>query len=561
MSRILLVEPNYKNKYPPIGLMKIATYHRNRGDIVEFYKGEAPYTQIVKSDRVYITSMFTFQFDITVKTIQHYMKYKHLNSVYIGGIAVTLLTEKFIAQTGATKVLTGLLTDSSVLGYGDSVNIDELPLDYDILDDVSYVYPAGDNYFIHTTRGCPRGCEFCAVRILEPNFKTTNHILNQVRQIDEKYWPKRNLLIMDNNILCSPKLAEIVDDIVALGFDKTPNYSRPNQFKLLMDKIERRIVYQVDYYMLITKTIDLLHEFSKRISRYENVAKQYSDVYRQIVEATDKLSLLREYREYLTDIFDKYSSKTKMTRYVDFNQGIDARLINPTTIAQLSKLPIRPFRLAFDSIDDADIFKNATQLAIDSGLNHFSNYMLYNWTDEPKDLWKRINIAISLYNQAEGLDGFSFPMKFAPIDETNRCFVGKHWNKKYLRAVNVIINVTKGVVAKERDFFEEAFGKNENEFLEILAMPDEFIRFRHFFRDNGLLSMWQEAYRKLTKSEKDELLHILSDMIDNPSILKQVHSTNVKRILDYYFIHKSQIDKEPDSITKIFEMLSKTSLE
>src|SRR5580704_16502036 len=37
---ILLLEPNYKNKYPPIGLMKIATYHRTLGDTVRFFKGD-----------------------------------------------------------------------------------------------------------------------------------------------------------------------------------------------------------------------------------------------------------------------------------------------------------------------------------------------------------------------------------------------------------------------------------------------------------------------------------------------------------------------------------------
>ena len=38
--RVLLLEPNYKNKFPPIALMKLATYFRMRGDDVVFYKGD-----------------------------------------------------------------------------------------------------------------------------------------------------------------------------------------------------------------------------------------------------------------------------------------------------------------------------------------------------------------------------------------------------------------------------------------------------------------------------------------------------------------------------------------
>jgi len=40
-KKVLLIEPNYCNKFPPVGLMKLATYYRNLGnwDVV-FYKGD-----------------------------------------------------------------------------------------------------------------------------------------------------------------------------------------------------------------------------------------------------------------------------------------------------------------------------------------------------------------------------------------------------------------------------------------------------------------------------------------------------------------------------------------
>ena len=52
--RVLLVEPNYKNKYPPMGLMKISTYHKMLGDEVRFVKGVDPNVDAAVWDRIYI---------------------------------------------------------------------------------------------------------------------------------------------------------------------------------------------------------------------------------------------------------------------------------------------------------------------------------------------------------------------------------------------------------------------------------------------------------------------------------------------------------------------------
>lgn len=61
-KKILLVEPGYKNKYPPLGLMKIAQYHgpRGKGDKVKFIKGEDTSVLDDTWDRIYITTLFSF---------------------------------------------------------------------------------------------------------------------------------------------------------------------------------------------------------------------------------------------------------------------------------------------------------------------------------------------------------------------------------------------------------------------------------------------------------------------------------------------------------------------
>jgi len=558
MEKILLVEPDYKNKFPPLGLMKIATYHRNKGDIVEFYKGEAPYNQIISKDRVYITTLFTFHYDITIKCISHYSKYISTDSIFIGGIAATLLTSDFKRDTGVRNIIKRQLIHSKALGYDDNVDIDTLPLDYDILDDISYKYPAEDNYFVYTTRGCPNKCDFCAVKRLEPKFKDTNNIIDQVKRVDKIYGRKRNLLVMDNNILYSNKLAEIVENIRSLGFTGAADYIRPNPFDQMIEKIKRRKKFGVDYSKQLFKTIDLLENFATSLKRYTKVHGELCEVIDLIKQSDDIYEVLKTQSEFLSAIIEKYRPKPRMIRYVDFNQGIDARLIDERNIKMLSTIPVRPFRLAYDNIKDTNIFRRATKLAIKNNVRHFSNYILYNWKDKPEDFWKRLNNAISLYNGKSGdIVGFSFPMKYSPVDKKDRSYIGEFWNKKYLNAINVIINVTNGVVAKEKDFFNEAFGSNVEEFVNILNMPDDFIRHRFFFKENGLIDYWKTIFNSLSEEEKTYLLDVLCKYKRNISIFTNNHPKQVNKILFLYTINKSQFDRgEKSSHSVISEIES-----
>ena len=70
-KNILLIEPGYKNKYPPLGLMKIAQYHGPRGkrDNVRFIKGEQPEVEKTAWDRIYVTTLFSFEFSKISRSI------------------------------------------------------------------------------------------------------------------------------------------------------------------------------------------------------------------------------------------------------------------------------------------------------------------------------------------------------------------------------------------------------------------------------------------------------------------------------------------------------------
>lgn len=113
-----------------------------------------------------------------------------------------------------------------------------LLLDYSILEEIDYKYPANNAYFGYMTRGCIRKCAFCAVSRLEPNYKDYIGIKQQLEYIDEHFGARRDLLLMDNNVFASPCFDIIIDEIKECGFDKGAKYQPPNEYDIAIKNIQ-----------------------------------------------------------------------------------------------------------------------------------------------------------------------------------------------------------------------------------------------------------------------------------------------------------------------------------
>ena len=155
--RALLVEPKYRTKYPNLALMKISTRLKRQNTEVEYFKGMKPPTLESSTmggyDHIYITSLFTYDSEVTLDTINYYKKTYPSAKIVVGGIFASLNPEIVEERTGI-KPFTGY-----------SKELDLLPPDYGLIktdskwDDFSYVF---------TSRGCVNTCPYCAVPSLEP---------------------------------------------------------------------------------------------------------------------------------------------------------------------------------------------------------------------------------------------------------------------------------------------------------------------------------------------------------------------------------------------------------
>jgi hypothetical protein len=479
-KQILLIEPAYKNKYPPLGLMKIAQYHGPRGkrDHVRFIKGEDRSVMGTAWDRIYITTLFSFEYERISAAIDYALVVAngHADKIFVGGIAASLMHQRFLDEPRwhGIRFIKGLLSgppavslqldDFSEELYSEDVAgsaIEDLVPDYSILSQISYVYPVRDAYFAYTSRGCIRKCGFCGVPKLEGAQRDTESLTALVRAIDALYGQKRDLLLMDNNVVASPRFKEIIAEIRDLGF-----------------------------------------------------------------KAGAKIRRLGE--------------RVAVQRRVDFNQGVDARILckDPMYLRELSTICLKPLRIAFDHLGLREPYEKAIRYAHQSGLNELSNYMLYNFHDSPADLFERMRLNVTL-NEELNVRIWSFPMRFQPTDRPDRGHVGKRWTRYQLRSMQIILQATHGVVSGAPEFFKRAFGDTPDEFERILLHPHDYIFNREWYERHDRsqeLHEYREVANKLTVEERGELLLLLSscDASEIHSLSSLAARDRLKRILRFY---------------------------
>ena len=475
-NRILLIEPGYRNKYPPLGLMKLASYHHQRGDVVTFVKGEDSSVLLDSWDRVYVTTLFSFEWKRTSKAIDFAVQAtgNQPERVFVGGIAASLMHSEFVNEPrwAGVRFITGLLdgppaqalqlsAEEGDFGADDTTGqpIEQRVPDYNILDHITYDYPVHDAYFGYASRGCIRKCHFCGVPKLEGGQQEMPPLYELVNGISKHHGVKKDLILMDNNVTASSRYQEVIAEICDLGFTKNATLERNGKH---------------------------------------------------------------------------------VNRRVDFNQGVDARILakSPMYLREMSKICISPLRIAFDHLGVRKVYDVAVRMAADNGITSLSNYMLYNFMDTPEDLYARMRLNIEL-NEELGIRIWSFPMRYQPVTLKDRSHVGKRWNRYYLRSFQIILQATHGVVSGSPKFFDRAFGGSEEQFLRLLSYPHAFIFYRNHYEEGegkAVLDEYKSLRCQMSEGQEAELMRHLSEPLGGEKIKQQYYtrvagSHNVDRLV------------------------------
>ena len=117
---------------------------------------------------------------------------------------------------------------------------------------------------------------------------------------------------------------------------------------------------------------------------------------------------------------------------VDFNQGLDARLITDEAAERLGRMKFFPaIRVAYDYIGIGKFVKKAIERLISNGLNgrEIFVYILFNYADSPNDFFERVREVINWGATA-------YPMRYIPLNSLDKNkHIGPKWSYENLQLV------------------------------------------------------------------------------------------------------------------------------
>ena len=195
---ILLVEPKkgrkYHTPYPPLGLLKLAAHHKEKGRNVSLVQGSLD--PGFRPDEIYVTSLFTYGYEPVHDVIRYYSDKYAKSKITVGGIYATLCPEHLREAFGnRIEIHQGLVED-----------VEEILPDYSLV-------PSWDTSILFASRGCIRKCHFCSVPRIEPGFTPKRSIKHLIYPGHEK------AILWDNNILASPYWRDIFGELQELKLE------------------------------------------------------------------------------------------------------------------------------------------------------------------------------------------------------------------------------------------------------------------------------------------------------------------------------------------------------
>jgi len=308
-KHVVLVEPNYYSKYPPIGLLKISSYEKSMSNTTELVrKLNFPKK---RPDKIYVTSLFTWAWHPVWRAIRKYKAWFPDVEIWLGGLYASLLPEH--AQlSGADKIYRGIFWE-----------VENLLPDYSLV-------PKWNGSIVWASRGCNNKCTFCAVPKLEGDLKC------EKSSIKKYIWKGHTKIIFfDNNILAT---------------------------------------------------------------------KYWKDIFEELIE---------------------------LNMQVDFNEGLDARLLSDEACTLISKMKIPIIRLAYDMPPQRYYVKRAINLLHEKGISKrdILIYALFNFNESPDEYLERILEILEW-------GAVCYPMRFQPCVTLEKdSYVSPKWTQERLEMV------------------------------------------------------------------------------------------------------------------------------